>query len=25
LEDEEIPMPDYWAEARWLIPGWGRE
>jgi hypothetical protein len=21
--DEEIDPPDYWAEARWLIPGWG--
>jgi hypothetical protein len=25
FEDEEIPMPDYWADARWLIPGWGGE
>jgi|LakMenE18May11ns_1017448.scaffolds.fasta_scaffold9916981_7 hypothetical protein len=24
LHDEEIDPPDYWAEARWLIPGWGR-
>jgi hypothetical protein len=21
--DSEIAPPDYWAEARWLIPGWG--
>lgn len=21
--EEDIDPPDYWAEARWLIPGWG--
>ncbi len=25
LDDPEVPPPDYWAEARWLIPGWGGE
>jgi hypothetical protein len=23
VDDPEIPPPDYWAEARWIIPGWG--
>ena len=23
VDDPEIARPDYWAEARWLIPGWG--
>ena len=23
VNDPEIDPPAYWAEARWLIPGWG--
>jgi hypothetical protein len=24
-DDKQINPPDYWAEARWLIPEWGGE